>query len=144
LSRQINEALQKINAIKFIKYIIILKTTNTMNTLRNHVQLIGNLGTTPEIKTITGGKKVAKIVIATNETYKNQKGEKTTETTWHNVVAWGANADLVEKYLEKGSEICISGKLKNNNYTDKDGIKRYVTDIELHEFVMLGKKKEAF
>lgn len=111
-----------------------------MNTLRNRVQLIGHLGATPEVKTIIGGKKVAKIVLATNETYKNQKGEKVTETTWHNLTAWGNNADIIEKYLQKGSEIAIEGKLKNNTYTDKDGIKRYVTDIEVQELLMLGKK----
>lgn len=112
-----------------------------MNSLRNRVQLIGNLGTAPEVKTITGGKKVAKLVIATNETYKNQKGEKVTETTWHNLTAWGNNAEIAEKFLEKGSEIAVEGKLKNNHYTDKDGIKRYVTEIEISEFVMLGAKK---
>jgi single-strand DNA-binding protein len=112
-----------------------------MNTLRNRVQLIGNLGTAPEIKTFGGGKKVAKLVIATSETYKNQKGEKVKETTWHNLTAWGNNAEIAEKYLEKGSEIAVEGKLKNNSYTDKDGIKRYTTDIEIFEFVMLGGKK---
>lgn len=111
-----------------------------MNTLRNRVQLIGNLGTTPEVKTLAGGKKVAKLVIATNETYKNQKGEKITETIWHNLTAWGNQAEIAEKFLEKGSEIAIEGKLKNNNYTDKDGIKRYVTNIEVTEFMMFGKK----
>ncbi|MBL7937483.1 MAG: single-stranded DNA-binding protein [Bacteroidia bacterium] len=111
-----------------------------MNTLRNRVQLIGNLGTTPEIKTLEGGKKMAKLVIATNESFKNQKGEKITETTWHNVTAWGNNATIAEKYLQKGSEIAIEGKLKNNNYTDKDGVKRYVINIEVNEFIMLGKK----
>jgi len=112
-----------------------------MNNLRNRVQLIGHLGAAPEVKTIIGGKKVAKIVIATNETYKNQKGEKVTETTWHNLTAWGATADIIEKYLQKGAEIAIEGKLRNNNYTDKDGVKRYVTDIEINELVMLGGKK---
>ena len=111
-----------------------------MNTLRNRVQLIGNLGTTPEVKKIAGNKKVAKLVIATNETYKNQKGEKVTETTWHNLTAWGANAEFAEKYLQKGTEVAIDGKLKNNNYTDKDGIKRYVTDIEISEIMILSKK----
>ncbi len=111
-----------------------------MNTLRNRVQLIGHLGATPEVKTIVGGKKVAKLVLATNETYKNQKGEKVTETTWHNLTAWGSNADIIEKYLQKGTEIAIEGKLKNSTYTDKDGIKRYVTDIEVQELLMLGKK----
>jgi len=111
-----------------------------MNTLRNRVQLIGHLGATPEVKTIIGGKKVAKLVLATNETYKNQKGEKVTETTWHNLTAWGNNADIIEKYLQKGAEIAIEGKLKNSTYTDKEGIKRYVTDIEVQELLMLGKK----
>jgi single-strand DNA-binding protein len=112
-----------------------------MNTLRNRVQLIGNLGTAPEVKTIAGGRKMAKIVIATNETYKTQKGEKVTETTWHNLTAWGNNAEIAEKYLQKGSEIAVEGKLKNNSYTDKEGVKRYTTDIEITEFVMLGAKK---
>lgn len=111
-----------------------------MNTLRNRVQLIGHLGATPEVKTIIGGKKVAKLVLATNEVYKNQKGEKVTETTWHNLTAWGNNADIIEKYLQKGSEIAIEGKLRNNTYTDKEGVKRYVTDIEIQELLMLGKK----
>ncbi len=112
-----------------------------MNTLRNRVQLIGNLGTAPEVKTLNGGMKMAKLVIATNETYKNQKGEKVTETTWHNVTAWGNQAALAEKFLEKGAEVAIDGKLQNNNYTDKDGVKRYVTNIIVNEFTMLGKKK---
>ena len=112
-----------------------------MNTLRNRVQLIGNLGTAPEIKTIAGNRKVAKLVIATNETYKNQKGEKVTETTWHNLTAWGNNAEYAEKYLEKGAEIAIDGKLKNNSYTDKDGNKRYATEIVVNEFMMMNKKK---
>jgi len=112
-----------------------------MNTLRNRVQLIGNLGTAPEVKIITGNRKVAKLVIATNETYKNQKGEKVTETTWHNLTAWGNNAEFAEKYLEKGIEIAIDGKLKNNSYTDKDGNKRYTTEIVVNEFMMMGRKK---
>jgi single-strand DNA-binding protein len=111
-----------------------------MNTLRNRVQLIGNLGTAPEIKIIGGGKKMAKLVVATNESYKNNKGEKVTETTWHNLTAWGNNAEIAEKFLLKGSEIAIEGKLKNNNYTDKDGIKRYTIDIEVSELVLMGKK----
>lgn len=111
-----------------------------MNTLRNRVQLIGNLGTAPEIKVIVGGKKMAKLVVATNESYKNNKGEKVTETTWHNLTAWGNNAEIAEKFLLKGSEIAIEGKLKNNNYTDKDGIKRYTIDIEVSELVLMGKK----
>ena len=112
-----------------------------MNTLRNRVQLIGNLGTAPEIKNLEGGKKMAKLVIATSETFKNQKGEKVTETTWHTLTAWGNQAAFAEKFLETGSEIAIDGKLQNNNYTDKDGVKRYVTNIIVNEFTMLGKKR---
>jgi single-strand DNA-binding protein len=111
-----------------------------MNTLRNRVQLIGNLGTAPEIKTLEGGKKMAKLVLATNETHKNKKGEKVTETTWHNLTAWGVQAEIAEKYFEKGMEIAIDGKLQNNNYVDKDGIKRYVVNIVVNDFIMLSKK----
>jgi single-strand DNA-binding protein len=82
-----------------------------MNALRNKVQLIGNLGATPEIKTLDSGKKMARFSIATNENYRNAKGEKVTETQWHNVVAWGKVADIAEKYLTKGKEVVIEGKL---------------------------------
>ena len=112
-----------------------------MNTLRNKVQLIGNLGMNPEIKTVDGGKKLAKMSIATNESYKNAKGEMVKETQWHNLIAWGKTADIIEKYLEKGSEVAIEGKLINRNYTDKDGAKRYITEIQVNELVMLGDKK---
>jgi single-strand DNA-binding protein len=112
-----------------------------MNTLRNKVQLIGNLGMNPEIKTVDGGKKLAKMSIATNESYKNAKGELVKETQWHNLIAWGKTADIIEKYLEKGSEVAIEGKLINRNYTDKDGAKRYITEIQVNELVMLGDKK---
>ena len=112
-----------------------------MNALRNKVQLIGNLGLDPEIKNLDGGKKLAKMSIATNETYKNNKGEKVTETQWHNLIAWGKTAEICEKFLKKGSEIAVEGKLVNRNYTDKEGIKRYVTEIEIHEVLMLDAKK---
>jgi single-strand DNA-binding protein len=113
-----------------------------MNALRNKVQLIGNLGMNPEVKTLDGGKKLAKFSIATNESYKTAKGEKVTETQWHNVVAWGKTAEIIEKFLKKGSEVAIEGKLVNRNYEDKDGIKRYVTEIEAHELLMLNAKSE--
>jgi single-strand DNA-binding protein len=111
-----------------------------MNTLRNKVQLIGNLGQNPEVKELTGGKKVAKFSLATNETYYNKAGEKITDTQWHNLVAWGKTAEIIEKYVKKGSEIAIEGKLLNRNYTDKEGLKRYVTEIQVNELLMLGKK----
>ena len=110
------------------------------NTLRNRVQLIGNLGNAPEIKTFDGNKKVAKLSLATTEKYKNQKGEWVSDTTWHYLTAWGNQAEFAEKFLVKGSEIAIEGKLKNSTYTDKDGNKRTSTEIHINEFMMLGKK----
>lgn len=111
-----------------------------MNNLRNKVQLIGNLGNNPEVKAFDGGKKLAKFSLATNESYKNSKGERVTDTQWHNLIVWGKTADIVEKYLKKGSEIAVEGKLVNRNYTDKNGIKRYVTEIQVNELLMLGGK----
>jgi single-strand DNA-binding protein len=112
-----------------------------MNNLRNRVQLIGHLGANPEIKTLENGNKMAKLNIATNESYKNQKGETVKETQWHSVVVWGKQVKIAEQYLQKGNEICIEGKLNNRDYTDKDGVKRFITEIVCQEFVMLGSKK---
>jgi single-strand DNA-binding protein len=112
-----------------------------MNNLRNKVQLIGNLGMNPEIKNLDSGKKLAKFSIATNESYKNAKGEKIEDTQWHNLVAWGKTAEIIEKYVKKGNEIAIEGKLVNRNYDDKDGNKRYVTEVLVNEVLMLGSKK---
>jgi single-strand DNA-binding protein len=114
-----------------------------MNALRNKVQLIGNLGMNPEIKTLDGGKKLAKMSIATNETYKNSKGEKVTETQWHNLIAWGKTVNIIEKYLSKGSEVAIEGKLINRNYTDKEGVKRYITEIQVNDLLLIGGSKSA-
>ncbi|WP_026750348.1 MULTISPECIES: single-stranded DNA-binding protein [Sediminibacterium] len=111
-----------------------------MNAVKNKVQLIGNLGQDPEVKTIGEDKKVAHLSLATNENYKNAKGEKVTETQWHNVVAWGKLADIAEKYLVKGTEVVIEGKLVNRNYTDKQGVKRYATEIQANELLILTKK----
>ncbi len=111
-----------------------------MNTLRNKVQLIGNLGNTPEIITLDSGKKLAKFSIATNESYKNSEGEKVTETQWHNLIAWNKTAEIVEKYLEKGKEIAIEGKLTSRSYDDKDGNKKYITEVVVNELLMLGNK----
>ena len=114
-----------------------------MYALKNKVQLIGNLGNAPEIKTTTGGKKMARFNIATDEVYRNAKGDKVKETTWHNIVAWGKIAGIVEKYLNKGSEIAIEGKLISRSYTDKDGIKKYITEVQVNELLMLGSKATA-
>lgn len=111
-----------------------------MNALKNRVQLIGNLGNTPEIITLESGKKLAKFAIATNETYKNAQGEKVTDTQWHNVVAWNKTAEIVEKYLEKGKEVMIEGKLTSRSFDDKEGNKRYITEVICNELLMLGNK----
>jgi single-strand DNA-binding protein len=110
-----------------------------MSTLKNKVQLIGHVGQDPEIKTFDGGKKLAKLSIATNESYKNDKGEKVEETQWHNLIAWGKTADIIEKYVVKGKEIAIEGKLTHKSYDDKNGEKRYVTEVVIDELLMLGK-----
>ena len=111
-----------------------------MYTLRNKVQLIGNLGNTPEVKTTENGKKLCRFSIATNESYRNTQGDKVTETTWHQLIAWGAIAEIAEKYLDKGSEVAIEGKLINRNYTDKEGTKRFVTEIQVNELLLLSSK----
>lgn len=110
-----------------------------MYALKNKVQLIGNLGNAPEIRNTENGKKLARFSVATNETYKNQKGEKITETQWHNLIAWGKLADLAEKFLSKGSEVAIEGKLMSRTYTDKEGNKKYITEVQVNELLMLGR-----
>lgn len=112
-----------------------------MNNLKNKVQLIGNLGNTPEVINLESGKKLAKFSIATNENYKNAKGEQIKDTQWHNVVAWGKTADIIEKYLQKGNEVAVEGKLVTRSYDDKDGNKRYISEVVINELLMLGNKK---
>ena len=113
-----------------------------MNSLRNRVQLIGNLGGDPEIKTVESGKKYARFSIATNENYYNSKDEKVIETTWHNIVAWGKVAEIVEKLLHKGTEVVIEGKLVNRSYNDKDGVKKYISEVEVNEILLTGRKEK--
>ena len=110
-----------------------------MNALRNKVQLIGHVGQAPEIKTLEGGKKVANITIATNEVYYKENGDKVEQTEWHRVAAWGKVADIIEKYVNKGKEIAIEGKLTHRSYDDKDGNKRYVTEVVANEILLLSK-----
>jgi single-strand DNA-binding protein len=112
-----------------------------MSTLRNKVQLIGNLGNNPEIITLDNEKKLAKFSIATNESYKNSQGEKVTDTQWHNIVAWNKTAEIIEKYLEKGSEVAIEGKLITRSWEAKDGVKRFVTEVVVNELLMLGNNR---
>ena len=111
-----------------------------MYALKNKVQLIGYLGGTPEVKNTENGKKLARFSIATNENYRNAAGEKVTETIWHSLIAWGKVAEIVEKFLSKGSEVAIEGKLVNRSYEDKDGVKKYVSEVQVNELLLLGNK----
>lgn len=111
-----------------------------MNTLKNKVQLIGNLGQNPEILEMDSGRKLAKFSIATNDYYYNKQGDKITDTQWHNLVAWGKTAEMVAKYLEKGKEIAIEGKLTSRSYETNEGEKRYITEVVCSEILMLGNK----
>jgi single-strand DNA-binding protein len=111
-----------------------------MNTLKNSVRLVGHLGMDPDVKSFDNNKKLAKISLATNDSYKNDKGDKVTETQWHNLVLWGNQAKLAEDYLRKGDEIAVEGRLSNRNYTDKDGIKRYICEVVVNEILKLGNK----
>ena len=113
-----------------------------MGTLKNHVQLIGNVGQEPTITNLESGKKVARFSLATNEYYKDAKGEKQTETNWHTVVAWGKTAEIIEKFVSKGKELGVTGKLKTRTYTTDDGNERYVTEVEANEILLLGSKNE--
>ena len=113
-----------------------------MNTLKNHVQLIGNVGQEPQITNLENGKKVARLSIATNEHYKNNDGEKVQDTEWHTVVAWGKTAEIIENYVGKGKEIAIMGKLRTRTYTNNDGNQRYVTEVEASEILLLGNKSD--
>lgn len=114
-----------------------------MLAMRNKVQLIGNLGADPEVKTTENGKKLARFSVATHDEYRTAKGEKVKETQWHNIVAWGKTADIVEKYFTKGKEVVIEGKLVNRTYNDKDGNKKYFTEIVVNDLMMVGSPAKA-
>lgn len=104
----------------------------------NKVILVGNLGADPEIRVLSSGTKTARLRIATSETYTNKNGERVTNTEWHTVNVWRGQADVAEKYLSKGKQIYVEGKLRTRSYDDKDGVTRYVTEIEADNFTMLG------
>lgn len=111
-----------------------------MNTLKNKVQLLGHLGAAPEVKTLENGNTLAKMRIATNETYKNAAGEKVTDTQWHNIVCWGKTVEIAGRFLAKGSEIMVEGRLAYREYTGQDGIKRQTTEIIVNELMLMDKK----
>lgn len=114
-----------------------------MSTLKNKVNLIGRVGAKPVTQAFESGAKKVRISIATNESYKDKKGEWVDNTQWHNVIAWGNLCDRIEKVLDKGTEIVIEGRIVNRNYETKEGEKRYTTEIELADFMVLNAKKEV-
>ncbi|MFT5777123.1 MAG: single-strand DNA-binding protein [Crocinitomicaceae bacterium] len=114
-----------------------------MNTLRNKVSLIGRLGGQPEVVKMESGKALVRFSIATNESYKDKKGEWQENTQWHSVVAWGTTAELASQILNKGHEIVLEGKLVNNNYETKEGEKRYGTSVEMRDFLLLTPRENA-
>jgi single-strand DNA-binding protein len=111
-----------------------------MNALRNSVRLIGHLGENPKVRKLDSGKTVANFSVATNEIYRDSRGEKQSETTWHRLVAWGKQAEIAENYLKKGSEIAVEGKLANRTWEDKNGEKQYMTEIVVNSLLMLDKQ----
>lgn len=113
-----------------------------MNSLRNRVQLIGNLGQDPEIRKTEKGKSVAKFTLATTESFRNGDGQKVEETTWHNIVAWNGLADIAGKYLKKGREVAVEGRITHRNYEDKEGVQKYFTEIVLSDILLLRSQKD--
>lgn len=111
-----------------------------MNSLRNRVQLIGNLGSDPELKTLEGNKKVARLSLATSDEYTDKNGQKVKQTQWHQLVVWGKLAETCEKYLNKGKEIAIEGKITYRTWDDKDGKTHNITEIVVNELLMMGGK----
>ncbi len=109
----------------------------------NKVILIGNLGADPEVRTLTSGAKVARIRIATSESYTNREGERVTNTEWHSVNLWRGLADIAERYLKTGNTVYIEGKLRTRSYDDKEGVTRYVTEIEADNMTMLGGRNDG-
>lgn len=109
-----------------------------MKSLRNSVQLIGRLGKDPEVKVFNDRKKVT-FSLATSDIYKNQKGEKVEDTQWHNIVIWGKLAGVAEKYLKKGKEVAVEGRLIHRVY-EANGEKKFITEINANDLVMLGAK----
>jgi single-strand DNA-binding protein len=108
-----------------------------MNSLKNRVTLIGNLGQDPEIKTTESGKKVTHFTLATTDSYKNADGQKVNETTWHNIVAWNGLADIASRFLKKGREVAVEGRIVYRTYEDKKGSTKYITEIVLNDLLLL-------
>ncbi len=111
------------------------------NAIRNSVRLLGRLGQDPEVKQTGKGNKVAKCSLATSESYKTSDGEKISDTTWHNLVIWGKQAEIAERLMSKGAEVVVEGRISNRSFLDKDGNKRFITEIIVNDFVLLSRKE---
>lgn len=109
----------------------------------NKVILVGNLGKDPEVRHLDNGRAVANFPIATSETYKNKQGERVTNTEWHNIVLWTPLAEIAEKFLKKGGQVYIEGKLTTRSWDDQDGNKRYTTEVVGRELTLLGSRPEG-
>ena len=109
----------------------------------NKIFLLGRMGKDPVVKNFDNGGKIAEFTVATDDSYKDKQGDKVEQTDWHNVKVSGKLADVAEKYLKKGSLIHVEGKVKTRSYDDKDGNKRYVTEVVCESFKMLGDKKDS-
>ena len=106
----------------------------------NSVQLIGTVGNDPEVRAILGGAKVASFRLATTERFKDRDGNRQEQTEWHSVVVWNSKADFVEKYVKKGANLFVAGKLKTRQWLDKDGNKRYTTEVAADNIQILDKR----
>jgi single-strand DNA-binding protein len=113
-----------------------------MNALRNSVRLIGHVGDAPKIIQLESGRKIANFSIATNESYVDNAGNRKSETTWHRLVAFGPVANTAEKYIQKGVEVAIEGKLTNRSWDDKEGQKHYITEVVVNQLLVVGSKSE--
>lgn len=109
----------------------------------NKVILVGNLGKDPEVRHLEGGTAVANFPLATTETYKDKSGQRQSQTEWHNIVLWRGLAEVAEKYLKKGNQIYLEGKLRSRSWEDKEGNTRYITEVVADSMTMLGSKKDS-
>jgi single-strand DNA-binding protein len=112
-----------------------------MKSLINSVRLMGNVGATPQVKSFDNGNKMAKVRLATNENQKNAKGESVKVTHWHNLVFWGRQAELIEKYIGKGERIAVEGSLTNRSYESKTGEKKQITEVRVDEIQFISNRR---
>lgn len=113
-----------------------------MKVIKNRIQLVGNLGQDPKISQTVSGKKLARLSLATTDVFKRKSGDEVKETQWHNLVAWEGLANIAEKYLKKGSEIVVDGRLSYNEWEDKEGITRKTAEITINDILMLGRNRK--